>query len=138
MISTSGGSSGGGGSTTLSQVTDVTATAAEVNRLHGVKRYVALLSQSGTDAPTAAVLENSVGAIVWTRTDGGIYTATLSGAFPANKTTPCSGVVNLGNNFAYFGSRTDNNTWTLMTGAMGDFPQDDVLTGQLITIIVYP
>jgi hypothetical protein len=49
----------------------------------GVKRYVALLSQSGTDAPVATVLENSLGgAIVWTRTDVGEYRGTLTGAFP--------------------------------------------------------
>lgn len=51
------------------------------------KIYSALLTQAGTAAPTAAILENSVGAIVLARTGVGVYTATLAGAFVANKTT---------------------------------------------------
>lgn len=51
------------------------------------KLYAALLSQAGTAAPTAIVLENNLGGtVVWTRDSGGIYDATLSGAFTANKT----------------------------------------------------
>lgn len=50
------------------------------------KVYTALLSQTGTDAPVATVLENSIGAIVWTRALGGYFKGTLTGAFTANKT----------------------------------------------------
>lgn len=51
------------------------------------KIYTALLSQSGTGAPTATVLgTNEIGTIVWTRNSTGNYTGTLSGAFTANKT----------------------------------------------------
>lgn len=50
-------------------------------------RYVALLSQSGTDAPVATVLENTLGGtVVWTRADVGDYVGTLSGVFTGNKT----------------------------------------------------
>lgn len=50
-------------------------------------KYVALLTQSGTSAPTATVLENTLGGtVVWTRNDVGDYTGTLAGAFTANKT----------------------------------------------------
>jgi hypothetical protein len=57
------------------------------NGAQGVKRYVALLTQSGTDAPVATVLENSLGGtVVWTYVDVGEYYGTLSGAFPAAKT----------------------------------------------------
>jgi hypothetical protein len=53
----------------------------------GVKRYVALLTQSGTDAPVATVLENSLGGtVVWTRVQQGYFQGTLTGAFPDNKT----------------------------------------------------
>lgn len=49
----------------------------------GIKRYVALLTQSGTDAPVATVLENSLGGtLAWTYTGAGLYTGTLAGAFP--------------------------------------------------------
>jgi len=51
------------------------------------KIYTALLTQTGTDAPTAIVLENTFnGEIVWTRDQNGGYIATLSGSFPQNKT----------------------------------------------------
>ena len=49
--------------------------------------YTALLSQSGTDAPVATVLQNTLGGdVVWTRNTLGIYDGTLLGAFPANRT----------------------------------------------------
>lgn len=52
----------------------------------GVKVYKVLLTQSGTNAPTVTtVFENTVGDVVWTRGDAGLYTGTLSGAFPSNK-----------------------------------------------------
>ena len=48
--------------------------------------YTALLSQSGTNAPVATVLENTLGGtVVWTYSSAGSYRATLAGAFPANK-----------------------------------------------------
>lgn len=52
----------------------------------GYKSYVALLTQTGTAAPTATELENTIGSILWARTSAGLYTATLSGAFPSGKT----------------------------------------------------
>jgi len=53
---------------------------------NGVKVYRALLTQTGTDAPVATVLENTLGGdVVWTRDTVGIYIGTLTGAFPADK-----------------------------------------------------
>ena len=53
----------------------------------GVKVYRALLAQSGTDNPTAIVLENTLsGTPVWTRDGVGTFVATLAGAFTADKT----------------------------------------------------
>ena len=53
----------------------------------GVKVYRALLTQTGTDAPVATVLENTLGGeVVWTRDGTGSYLATLANAFTANKT----------------------------------------------------
>lgn len=50
-------------------------------------KYVALLTQSGTSAPTATVLENTLGGAVTTgRTGVGTYTLTLGSAFTLNKT----------------------------------------------------
>ena len=53
-------------------------------------KYKALLSQTGTNAPTVesngtganTPLENTIGTIVWTRTAVGSYLGTLVGAFP--------------------------------------------------------
>lgn len=50
-------------------------------------RYVALLTQSATDAPVATVLENDLGGtVVWTYNSVGVYAATLAGAFADGKT----------------------------------------------------
>ena len=64
------------------KVTELVA-AVETNKK---KVYKALLTQSGTAAPTAVVLENTLGDIVWGYSTTGTYTATLSGAFTENKT----------------------------------------------------
>ena len=50
------------------------------------KVYTALLSQTGTNAPTATVLENTLGTVVWTRSNTGQYVGTLTGAFTDQKT----------------------------------------------------
>ena len=51
------------------------------------KVYTALLTQSGTDAPVATVLENTLGGdIVWSRGGEGYYIATSSGLFTIDKT----------------------------------------------------
>ena len=60
------------------------------------KVYTALLTQSGTDAPIATVLENTIGDIVWSRADAGIYTGTLNGAFTLDKTHTKAGTVENG------------------------------------------
>jgi len=55
--------------------------------------YTALVTQTGTSAPTATVLGmNDIGAIVWTRVAAGNYKGTLAGAFPANKVFAFGGV----------------------------------------------
>ena len=41
-----------------------------------VQTYVALLTQSGTDAPSAVVLSDNIGGITWTRTNVGEYLGT--------------------------------------------------------------
>lgn len=52
-----------------------------------VKVYRALLTQSGTNAPVAVILENTLGAVpVWGYGGVGYYTLTLAGAFPDDKT----------------------------------------------------
>lgn len=48
--------------------------------------YTALISQSGSSDPTITTLHNTVGNIIWTRNNTGIYFGTLASAFPLSKT----------------------------------------------------
>jgi hypothetical protein len=51
------------------------------------KVYNALLSQSGLNAPTAAIISNTLGGVpVWGYTSAGQYTLTLLGTFTSGKT----------------------------------------------------
>ena len=54
--------------------------------LRNYERYIALITQTSTSAPTVIELENTIGPIVWTRKGTGEYSGTLTGAFTANKT----------------------------------------------------
>ena len=49
------------------------------------KDYRALISQTGTSAPSVIEFENTIGAIVWTRLAVGKYMGTLLGTFTINK-----------------------------------------------------
>jgi hypothetical protein len=49
-------------------------------------KYIALITQSSTAAPTVIELENTIGPIVWTRTAVGTYLGTLASAFTVGKT----------------------------------------------------
>ena len=55
----------------------------------GYTVYTALITQTGTDAPVATVLQNTTGGtIVWTRNSTGRYVATISGTtYTTDKTT---------------------------------------------------
>ena len=57
--------------------------------LNGVnyKTYTALLTQEGLNAPTAKILENTLGNVTFSYIDVGRYTINSSGLFPVTKTT---------------------------------------------------
>ena len=107
--------------------------------IRGYKVYTALLTQSGTDAPVATVLENTIGDIVWTRFNTGEYLATLAGAFIDGKT-----YINIGQNVTYgIGTgainTTENTLNTIRVNSSSDFAgfEDDILTNTPIEIRVY-
>ena len=52
------------------------------NALPTYSKYIALISQTGTNDPTLSILENDLGDLVFTRAAIGRYEATLTGAFP--------------------------------------------------------
>jgi hypothetical protein len=102
--------------------------------------YKATLTQTGTNAPVATVLENTLGGtLVWTRYDQGSYYGTLSGAFP--DATKTYGLISTW----YMNASTDKiflyrdnaNRYSLesITGGSND---DDILENVGIEIKVYP
>lgn len=102
------------------------------------KRYTALLTQSGTGDPSAIVLENGIGTIVWTRNSSGNYTGTLSGAFTANKTwLICQKGDGSGSFVNGLLSRSGANTVTLDVRDNSDVVTDN-FTNLSIEIRVYP
>ncbi len=99
-----------------------------------VKVYRALLTQSGTDAPVATVLENSLGGVpVWSYESGGSYRLTLALAFPTDKTSI------LMNTFSN-ASGTNSVNYYLGTGSYVEISSgdDDALVNNAIEILVYP
>lgn len=101
------------------------------------KKYVALISQTGTSAPTATVLENTLGGtIVWTRTAAGAYTGTLTGAFTNNKTFLLMGTIPYLNNPAYILDRSSDNT-VYIQASVNNIQSDNLLSNTSIEIRVY-
>lgn len=113
------------------------------------KIYRALLTQSGTAAPVATVLTNTLGGVVvWSRSSAGIYAGTLAGAFPNGKTF--ANIIN--NNNAGGGGEADFILYLITpdTDAIGldvrnvdltgnTTPNgDNLLTSTAVEVLVYP
>lgn len=104
------------------------------------KIYTALIDQSSTSNPTTTILgNNTIGAIVWTRSTNGFYFGTLTGAFPAGKTylsiTPSSPTASYSifrNTSDQIVIRTQDNSTVPFTDA------DTKLFSNSIKIEVYP
>lgn len=102
----------------------------------GVKVYRALLTQSGTDGPVATVLENTLGAVVWTRNNPSEYTGTLMAAFLSGKTFFSSQALYITDSpgkFAFI-TRTSDNTVHISDSSASD----DELLDTSVCILVYP
>jgi len=112
----------------------------------GVKEYVALLTQTGTDAPVATVLKNTLGGtIVWTYSNFGRYIGTLAGAFTANTIIDrkFNEVINEDGTYTggkgWFLHKIDVNSVYLKSINTSEAYEDDIITvPQLIKIEVYP
>jgi len=99
--------------------------------------YTALLTQTGTDAPVATVLENTLGGtVVWSYDSQGSYLATLAGAFPAGKVFIPTGITNTTNGEGFAADRVDDNSVSVTTGFSG--LNNDVLNTTSFEIRVYP
>jgi lysophospholipase L1-like esterase len=113
------------------------ATTAFVQGIRPYKVYTALMSQTGTSAPTVKILENTIGSIVWTRINIGEYNGTLTSAFTAdksivdltsaNQSTHLSGGASASTNFVAIFSQA------LVTGVL----TDGVMLDSYVEIRVY-
>lgn len=102
--------------------------------------YTALLSQVGTSAPTAIVLQNTLGGtVVWTYDAPGSYIGTLAGAFPEDKTFFSITSVNAEGKHITAGN---NNMPDSISIAAYDIATDAIVNGALnfcsLEIRVYP
>lgn len=98
--------------------------------------YVARITQTGTAAPAATVLENNLsGTPVFARTGAGVYTVTLTGAFPTAKT-----VAFITNNAAgrVAVAYTSANVITINTFDATPTAADAILSSAALEIRVYP
>jgi len=100
--------------------------------------YRALLSQVGTDDPTAKLLESTLGAIVWTRSSAGVYVGTLLGAFTADKTFLLIGRNGVADVCSYDFLRVDNDSVAINSFDGAPVLADDLLSNTPIEIVVYP
>jgi hypothetical protein len=105
----------------------------------GVKRYVALMTQTSTNAPVATVLENTLGGtVVWAYGSPGNYTGTLAGAFLTGKTVLLVGTVLVNGDYSMARlRRADDNAVALVTIDTGS-ATDDLLSSTAVDIRVYP
>ena len=102
-------------------------------------RYVALLSQSGTDDPTAIVLENTLGEIpTLSRYETGAYTLdTVGEVFTENKTVVL--ISDRGNPLEQVGANIETvNQVQITTFYANGTNTDAILANTAIVIIVYP
>jgi hypothetical protein len=106
----------------------------------GTLFYRALLTQAGTAAPTAIVLQNTLsGDIVWTRLGVGEYKGTLTGAFTdIDKLFLIMGTIGSATAGQLFFN--DANSIILNTAGPTTYPvlEDVMLQSTAIQIIVFP
>ena len=103
----------------------------------GYTVYTALISQAGTAAPTAVVLQNTTGGtITWTRTFAGSYKAVISGVtFVENKTAILLGNTNAGMSIA--ATRKTTTDVTLEQKLISTNASTDALSDVVIEIRIY-
>jgi hypothetical protein len=101
----------------------------------GVKRYKALISQRGTNAPTAVILENTLGEVpTFSYVSSSVYKLTTTGLFTTNKTFV------IANNSADGGDLSQNFKADVFGNNSIEMSatSDDVLRNASLLIEVYP
>jgi hypothetical protein len=105
------------------------------------KKYVALISQTGINPPTATILENTIGDIVFNYNGIGDYDMVLAGAFLANKTWVVGGSADInagGGDFATLDIRRANDNTIILRTYDNFTAADDMLVNTSIEIRIYP
>lgn len=100
--------------------------------------YVALLEQTGTNAPVATELENSLGTVTFSYSGNGVYEAITSGLFTDMKTFVLTSQGDIGSATFFSAFRRDNNTVRIETYDQSGTAADDLLIRSHIEIRVYP
>ena len=101
------------------------------------KVYRALLTQTGTDAPVATVLENTLGGVpLWEYDSTGNYNATLVGAFTEGKT--CLSIGPCNSFLRYVFTPGNEDVVSLGINNQSGDAVDDVLFNNYVHILVYP
>ena len=109
-------------------------------KLNGVKVWAGILSQTGTDAPVASVIYNTLGGtIVWSRDGAGVYTGTLASAFTVGKTLIFfSKFQFLGDEFVAVGSDHSNAGYFTFQVMEDNVVTVDVWNKVMTLILVFP
>lgn len=109
-----------------------------------VKTWKALLTQSGTNPPTAKVLINTLGINpVWTRSTNGNYTLTVAPNTFIENTDPTGGTEvwagngELGQNISVSTGYIHDDAINIIA-SQGTSPDDNMLVNTPFTITVYP
>jgi len=107
----------------------------------GKKVYKALLTQTGTDAPVATVLENTLsGTPVWSYVGVGDYNLTLAGEWTSQKTgviPPQGGTLNIMPSLCLY-EIVSTDVIKIQTAENDGSPINGNLNYSFITIEVYP
>jgi hypothetical protein len=106
------------------------------------KVYRALLTQTGTDAPVATVLENTLGGVpIFSYSDVGSYVMTLTGVFLSGKTFITMGSIDVDNSAdtgTLYLARLSNDVLALNSRDSTFTPRNEMFVNTAIQIIVYP
>lgn len=114
----------------------------------GYKEYVALLTQTSTNAPVATVLKNEIGGLSWVRNSAGSYTLVSAGnLFIADKVAPDNYAILYGTELTGMtlinAGRSTNGQYNL-DSLLADIsldnqtPLDGILSKFLFSIRIYP
>ena len=102
-----------------------------------IREYHAILNQTGTNAPIATVLHNTLrGEIVWTRDGIGSYTGTLAGELTSGRTGIMTNVTNTATT-VFCNENEDNSTVSILQVDRFNIDPMDGLYQLYVTIRVY-